>query len=133
MGIKVEGGCTLLQVFDMRTSLAFYRDILDFEVVDAAPPGDDCDWCLLKNGGAELMLNTQYESDDRPAESDPARALGHRDVGIFWSCRDLDGAYARLRVHGIDVEPPVVRGYGMKQLSFRDPDGYGLCFQWPAA
>jgi hypothetical protein len=20
----------------------------------------------------------------------------------------------------------------MKQLWFRDPDGYGLCFQWPA-
>jgi hypothetical protein len=20
--------------------------------------------------------------------------------------------------------------YGMKQMSLRDPDGYGICFQW---
>jgi hypothetical protein len=28
MGIKVEGICTLLEIFDMPTSVAFYRDIL---------------------------------------------------------------------------------------------------------
>ena len=31
------------------------------------------------------------------------------------------------------VEPAVVRDYGMKQLGLKDPDGYGLCFQWRAA
>jgi hypothetical protein len=25
-----------------------------------------------------------------------------------------------------------VAPYGMKQMSLRDPDGYGLCFQWEA-
>ena len=33
MPIKVEGGAPLLQVFDMPTSLAFYRDKLGFEVL----------------------------------------------------------------------------------------------------
>lgn len=44
MGIKLEGMCPLLQVFDMPTAIRFYRDVLGFEVVDSAPPGDDCDW-----------------------------------------------------------------------------------------
>jgi hypothetical protein len=37
-----------------------------------------------------------------------------------------------LRANGVRVEPPRVAPYGMRQLSFRDPDGYGICFQWPA-
>jgi glyoxylase I family protein len=31
------------------------------------------------------------------------------------------------------VKPPKVAPYGMKQLYVKDPDGYVLCFQWPAA
>ncbi|HUP49498.1 MAG TPA: transposase [Thermoanaerobaculia bacterium] len=33
---------------------------------------------------------------------------------------------------GLPVEAPMVTHYGMKQLYLRDPDGYNLCFQWPA-
>ncbi len=33
-----EGVCPLLEVFDMPASLAFYRDVLGFEVVASAPP-----------------------------------------------------------------------------------------------
>ena len=61
MAIDIRGGCPLLAVFDMPTSIAFYRDVLGFEVI-------------------------------RPAIVD----------------------------------------YGMKQLYVSDPDGFNLCFQWPA-
>jgi hypothetical protein len=29
------------------------------------------------------------------------------------------------------VKPPVVTGYGMKQLYLKDPDGYEICLQQP--
>ena len=32
---------------------------------------------------------------------------------------------------GLNVNEPKVAPYGMRQLWFKDPDGYGLCFQWP--
>jgi uncharacterized glyoxalase superfamily protein PhnB len=44
----------------------------------------------------------------------------------------VDAAYEELRDKGVAVKPPTVARYGMKQLSLRDPDGYGLCFQWRA-
>jgi glyoxylase I family protein len=124
--------CPLLEVFDMARSLALYRDVLGFRIVDSAPPGDDCDWCLLRREGMELMLNTLYEKGDRPATPDPDRVIAHADTSIFFGCRDLDAAYALLRAHGIDVKPPRVRDYGMRQVSFNDPDGYNLCLQWAA-
>jgi catechol 2,3-dioxygenase-like lactoylglutathione lyase family enzyme len=130
VSVRVESVCALLQVFDMPTSLAFWRDVLGFRVVQAAPPGDDCDWCLLRQGTAELMLNTQYERGERPPAADARRRAAHADVALFLGCRELDAAYAHLRARGVEVSPPVVRDYGMRQLSFRDPDGYGVCLQW---
>jgi catechol 2,3-dioxygenase-like lactoylglutathione lyase family enzyme len=131
LAIVLEHMCPLLQVLDMERSLAFYRDVLGFEVVRSAPPGDACDWCLLRRGGIEVMLNTQYERPARPPGPDPARVAGHGDTTLFFACPDLDAAWAHLRTHGVEAGPPVTRDYGMRQLGFRDPDGYGLCLQWP--
>jgi hypothetical protein len=40
--------------------------------------------------------------------------------------------YEHLHAHGVASKPPKVAPYGMKQLYVDDPDGYKLCFQWPA-
>ena len=131
MRLTVDGLCPLLQVFDMPASLAFYRDTLGFEVVAAVPPGDRCDWALLRLGSAELMLNTAYEAPERPPAPDPARIAAHRDTALFFGCPDVQAAYEHLVEQGLDVRPPSVRDYGMTQLYVRDPDGYELCFQCP--
>jgi glyoxylase I family protein len=134
MSLEIESLVTLIQVFDMPASVAFYRDLLGFQVVMTSQPhvGDQFDWGLLRRGEMQLMLNTMYEADDRPAAPDPSRVAAHGDTTLFIGCRDLDAAYAYLRSKGVDVKPPVTRDYGMRQLSFRDPDGYGICFQWLA-
>jgi len=80
----------------------------------------------------ELMLNTAYEEDSRPPEPDRARIAAHDDTAIFFGCPDVDAAYAHLRSRAKNVKAPKVATYGMKQLYVRDPDGYNLCFQWPA-
>ena len=134
MGIQAEGLTPLIQVFDMPRSVAFYRDVLGFEVVATSPPRgpDDFDWGLLRLGGAHLMLNTAYEEDSRPPAPDPGRAAAHQDTGLFFACPDVDGAYAHLRGRGLDPAPPKVAPYGMKQLYLKDPDGFEICFQSPA-
>jgi catechol 2,3-dioxygenase-like lactoylglutathione lyase family enzyme len=133
MDLKIEGVCPLLAVFDMPKAIAFYRDVLGFEVVATSRPGNDFDWALLRHDGAELMLNTAYERDERPPFPDPACVAAHADTTLYFGCRDLDAAYEHLRARGLDVKRPVIRDYGMKQLSLEDPDGYGLCLQWRAA
>ena len=130
MPIKVEGVTTLIQVFDMPTSLAFYRDVLGFEIVMRSGPGDDFDWGFLRLDGAALMLNTAYEKETRPAKPDPSTMLAHNDTGFFFTA-DPDAAYEHLRSKGIEVLPPKVAPYGMKQLYLKDPDGYVICFQCP--
>jgi glyoxylase I family protein len=129
--MNVSGLTPLIQVFDMPASVTFYRDILGFEVVMQSQPGEHFDWALLRMGGAELMLNTAYEADERPATPDAARWAGHGDTTLYIGCPNVDEAYEYLKSKGIEVEKPVVRDYGMKQLTVTDPDGYGVCFQHP--
>jgi len=134
MGLEIRGMAPLLQVFDMPTSIAFYRDVLGFEVVTTSTPGaEHFDWALLRLNGTELMLNTAYEADSRPPEPDRARIAAHDDTALFFVCPDVDAAYAHLRSRAENVKEPRVAPYGMKQLYVHDPDGYNLCFQWPAA
>jgi glyoxylase I family protein len=132
MPMDIRGIAPLLQVFDMPAAIRFYRDVLGFEVSGTSQPGDDCNWAGLKLNGAELMLNTAYEADQRPPVPDPARVAAHADTILFFGCEDLDAAYRHLRTHGLPVKEPKIAPYGMKQLYVTDPDGYGLCFQWPA-
>ena len=132
MSLQVSGVCPLIQVFDMPTSLRFYRDTLGFELVSRSGDTDDCGWAWLRLGNAELMLNTAYDGGERPTEPDPTRAAAHFDTCLYFGAPDVDAVYAFLQARGIPSEPPKVSWYGMKQLYLSDPDGYHLCFQWKA-
>ena len=78
------------------------------------------------------MLNTAYEQEYRPAQPEATFIAAHGDTCLYFSCPDVDAAYQHLRSHGLKVDEPKVAPYGMKQLYVKDPDGYNLCFQWPA-
>ena len=132
MSINVEGVAPLIQVFDMPRALRFYRDLLGFALVGQSEPGDDCNWAMLRLDDATVMLNTAYDPGTRPAEPDAGRVSAHQDTILFFGCRDLDACHAHLVAKGIAAEPPKTAPYGMRQVFLTDPDGFGLCFQWPA-
>jgi len=134
MNIDLRGMTPLLQVFDMVASLKFYCGVLGFEVVqtDSNTTAPNHNWVWLRRNEIDLMLNTAYEYGSRPQSPDPQRIASHGDTGLFIASPDVDAVYAHLLAKGIEVEKPNVAPYGMKQLYVRDPDGFGLCFQWKA-
>ena len=136
MSIDIHGLSPLLQVFDMPTSIRFYRDVLGFKVTGTSPAlsdnPDDVNWAMLQLCNATVMLNTAYEPQDRPAVPDPGRFDSHDDTCLYLGYPDVDGTYEYLRTKGLELEKPKIAYYGMKQLYLKDPDGFGLCFQWKA-
>ncbi len=131
MGIDIQGLCALIQVFDMPRALAFYRDILGFEIVSDSGNGEDSSWVWLRLNGSDLMLNDQYEPGNVPVECPAERVRWHDDTCLYFRCPDPDAAYEYLKGKGIELKPPKVASYAMKQLYLHDPDGYGICFQCP--
>lgn len=139
MAFEIRGVCPYFEVYDMPASLGFYIGKLGFTMVEHSPHlgGDPWHfhWCWLRLGDtADLMLNTVYEfEDERPSREEHLQRRGHRDTCLYFGCPDVEAAYAELSARGVRIDrPPRVAPYGMKQMYFRDPDGFGLCFQWKA-
>jgi glyoxylase I family protein len=131
MTIEVTSLTPLLQVFNMPRFLAFYRDILGFEVVSDSGGGDEASWVLLRREDIHLMLNDQYEPGHVPDGPPSERQKWHHDTCLYFGA-DPDAVYEYLRTSGVELEPPNDAPYGMRQLYLNDPDGYKVCFQHPA-
>jgi uncharacterized glyoxalase superfamily protein PhnB len=134
MPLPLSSLTPLIQVFDMVKSLDFYTGKLGFEVVAAspevdAPEGRFSHWTLLRSGAIDLMLNTAYDSGERPASPAPARLMAHTDTSFYIGCSDLDRVYAELKQAGLDIEPPSMAAYGLRRFNLYDPDNFELVFQ----
>ncbi len=130
----MTGPIALFQVFDMPNAIAFYCDILDFEIYRHSPfvetaEGRFFHWAWLRNGPVELMLNTAFDANERPPAPDAARWSGHGDVSLSLGCADVDAVYAELVAKGLEMSPPRTSPHGPRELSVHDPDGYELCFR----
>lgn len=131
---EMTGATPLLQVFDMPTAISFYCDMLGFEIYEHSPfvetaEGRFFHWAWLRNGPVDLMLNTAYDSNERPPMRDGARWSGHDDLSLSLGCADTDAVYAELTAKGLSLEPPRTSPHGPRELHLHDPDGYGLCFR----
>lgn len=127
MPLTLNGLIPMFEVFDLPKSVAFYRDVLGFEMVS----GDESFWCMLKSGVTTIMLNTAYEADERPPAPDAARVRGHGDASLYLSTPDPAAVYAQLSAKGWPATEPAVTGYGMREVKTKDPDGFPLSFICP--
>jgi glyoxylase I family protein len=138
MAIEIKDVCALMSVWDMPTTVRFYSDLLGFEIVAQSPTyavedGEELfHWCTLRAGRACIMLNTEYDQDERPAER-PQPAQERFATWFYYSCPDIDAAYATLQAAGVACQPPSIATYGFRVLTLRDPDGRGITLQCPVA
>ena len=113
---------------DPDAALAFYRDILGFEVrndvgyngmhwITVGPPGQP---------GTSIVL---YPPAASPGVTDDERrtiaemmAKGTY-ASLLLATRDLDGAFARLQASDEVVQEPTEQPYGVRDCAVRDPAG----------
>jgi uncharacterized glyoxalase superfamily protein PhnB len=117
----------------MTEALRFYCGVLGFEIVFSSPEvstneGNFSHFVRLRFGSSELMLNTAYDSNERPELRDTARWAGHADVALYIDCTDVDALHAEAAGHGLRASTPRVTPWGTKSFQTIDPDNYRLTF-----
>jgi len=121
--------CTpLLNVADVEASLAFWRDLIGFEVTYRYEPDGRLMFASLQSGEVRLMLNGRG--------GDPAarRARPHYTETVLSFAVPSVHALARdLRAKGFEAPAPVAESYGLDEIVMRDPDGYEIAFTSPIA
>jgi catechol 2,3-dioxygenase-like lactoylglutathione lyase family enzyme len=114
---------------DPDTSLAFYRDVLGFEVrndvgysgmrwITVGPPGQPGTSIVLHPPGA-----TPGITDDERRAIEEMMAKGSYGT-IILGTSDLDSTFAQLQASDAEVvQEPTEQPYGVRDCAFRDPAG----------
>lgn len=138
---------TSFTVSDMERSLAFYRDLLGFEVVServsgaefaskiTGIPGAELKVVYVRAGGYFLELIQYLAAEGERIEP---RTNRPGSAHLCFNVDDIDKAYAKLVAHGVKVqhEPVEVGGgpnKGGRAMYFLDPDGFTIEFIQPPA
>ena len=129
MSMDITIHASFLPHDDAEASLAFYRDILGFEVrndveyagmhwITVGPPDQPGTSIVLYPPAASPGL-----TDDERRTVAEMMAKG-TFASINLAARDLDGAFARLQAGDVEVvQEPVEQPYGIRDCAFRDPAG----------
>jgi uncharacterized glyoxalase superfamily protein PhnB len=120
---------------DPDASLAFYRDVLGFEVrndvgagtmrwITVGPVGQPATSIVLEPPGADPGI-----TDDERRTIAEMMAKGTY-IRILLATKDLDGAFDRLQASGAEiVQEPAEQPYGVRDCAVRDPAGNLLRIQ----
>ncbi|MDR3545019.1 MAG: VOC family protein [Candidatus Limnocylindrales bacterium] len=114
---------------DADASLAFYRDVLGFEVRSDVGKGR-MRWITVgpaNQPGTSILLappavDPGITDDERRTI---AEMMAKGTYGwILLAARDLDGVFARVVAGGAEVvQEPTLQPYGIRDCAFRDPAG----------
>jgi catechol 2,3-dioxygenase-like lactoylglutathione lyase family enzyme len=110
----------------MRTSLAFYTGVLDFEHVDGDDDLDDPSFSVLSRGGDQLILSSH-------------RGDGEFGQAIVITTDDVDAVCRKFRERGLHTpgnpdapeavhEGPIDQSWGTREFYVDDPDRNTLRF-----
>ena len=114
---------------DPDASLAFYRDLLGFEVRNdvgydgmrwiTVGPVDQPDTSIVRHPPA---VGPGITDDERRTILE-MMAKGTSAI-ITLATRDLDGTFERLQASGVEVvQEPIMQPYGVRDCAVRDPAG----------
>ena len=106
-----------LEVNSLAESVAFYSDVLAFQI-DSHEPNAEPPIASLKSGSLRLTLVQQLETMLK-------RGRGvHFVLGVL----DVDAFYESVCTRDVYVTAPRDEGWGGRFVSLQDPDGYRFYF-----
>lgn len=119
---------TFLPFDDPDASLAFYRDLLGFEVRNDVGYGD-MRWITVgPTGQPDTSIVLQPAVTDPGVTDDERRTIEEMMAkgtyaGIVLATDDLDGLFERLQASAEVVQEPIDQDYGVRDCAARDPAG----------
>lgn len=115
-----------LVVSDVARTVAFYRDVLGFQVQMTVPEEAPFVFAILTNGPVEVFANAHgVAADEYPAFRD--QKIGGT-LTLFMEVNGVEAAYDALKSKVNIVMPLEKKWYGMTEFAFTDPDGYIITF-----
>lgn len=129
----ISGISPVFIVADVPATLAFYRDMLGFEVTFRGPTPDDEFFGIVRRDGATIMFKSLGAIvDGRDVLVEPHPNFGRQPafcLDAFVDVPDPDALAAELASRGVPFAAPLADSDdGLRGFVIKDRDGYGLFF-----
>jgi catechol 2,3-dioxygenase-like lactoylglutathione lyase family enzyme len=115
-----------LVVADVARSIAFYRDVLGFELTRTVPDEGPYVFASVQSGPVEIFFNT------RDAAVAEYPAFRERPIGatltLFIHVTGIEQLHASIASRVKIVMPLEKKWYGVTEFAFEDPDGYVITY-----
>jgi uncharacterized glyoxalase superfamily protein PhnB len=125
---------TFLPQTDPEASIAFYRDVLGFEVLNDVGYGDMRWITVAPPGQPGTSIVLAPPTADPGITEDESRMITEMMAKgtyatIVLATDDLDGVFAAIAATGAEVvQEPTDQPYGIRDAAFRDPAGNHVRF-----
>jgi lactoylglutathione lyase len=115
-----------LVVSNVERSMAFYRDVLGFQVTATVPDASPFVFASVQSGPVEIFLNAPEPAiAEYPAFKD--RSIGGT-LTLFIEVVDIARVYESLKARVKVTMPFEKKWYGVTEFAFEDSDGYTITF-----
>ena len=104
-------------------SLAFYRDVLGWEVTHNWGENGTQRGAMLSGGGIKVVLAQREKPGGKKVEADSSRPTVHLDI------HDIDSRFKALPKGAHVVVEPESTPWGTRWFVVRDPDGNRIAFE----
>lgn len=104
-------------------SVAFYRDVLGWEVTDTWGGKGSPRGAILSGGGIKVVLG------ERSPEGRHEAGLGETRPNVHLDIHDVEARFKKLAKGAHVVREPEATTWGTKWFVVRDPDGNLLAFE----
>jgi catechol 2,3-dioxygenase-like lactoylglutathione lyase family enzyme len=121
---------------DLDAALAFYTQLLGFEVYQDVPMGPEMRWLTLRAPGDthELLLAAVGHHIPPADRLSISEIIAKGDLAVFLEVEDLDKTFETLRAAGTEIlQEPTDQPYGVRDAGVRDPSGNHLRLSQPLA
>lgn len=111
---------------DMARAVAFYRDVLGFELVRSVPDEAPFVFAWLQRDGATVFFN-----ELKTVQHDLPELVTGPIGGTFTlyvTMSGVDALWASVKDRAAVVMPIVTQPYGMREFAIRDSEGYVVMF-----
>ncbi len=129
-GPEITGIAPLLIVRNVPAALAFYRDLLGFEVTFQGPEPDDIFFGIVQRGAAMLMFKDVGVEPVPNCTRDVKQGIARWDA--YLHVPDPDALAAEFSARQVQLTVPLGdTDDGLRGFELRDTDGYVLFFGRP--
>ena len=119
----IAGVSPFFIVADVPATLAFYRDMLGFEITFRGPAPEDEFFGIVRRDAAMIMF--------KALEVDPLPNYKRKPTfswDAYFEVPDPDALAAEFAARGVLFAMPLTEGDGLRGFVIEDLDGYGLYF-----